>query len=98
MIEARYSGSDVRRSFAWDMTPWHVLHMLRSGRPVRSARAKLRALRVSPRRRFFSCSTPEPVQDADRMGSNSSSMPSLSQTAMVDANSSGAAPRETQPG
>ena len=80
------------------MTPWQVLQIFNSGSPVRSASANVRAFSMSPSRWFFSCSTPDPVHDALRIASNSSSMPSLPHTSIVAEKSSGAAPRETQPG
>ena len=88
----------MSRSFAWDITPWHVLHIVRRGSPVDSARAKFRAFRVSPSLRFFSWSTPDPVHEAPFIASYSSSTPSLAHTSTVAANNSGQAPRETHPG
>ena len=67
------------------MTPWQVLQIVMSGRPVRSAMANVRALRVSPRRWFFSWSTPAPVHEAPSIVSVSSSMSSRLQTSMVAA-------------
>ena len=63
LMDARYSSSS-RRLWAWDITPWQVLQMVIRGSPDRSARAKLRAFSVSPSRSFFSCRTPDPVQEA----------------------------------
>jgi hypothetical protein len=51
-------------------------------RPMRSARAKVRALRTSPSFCPFSWSTPAPVQAASTI--SSSSMPSLPAMAMVE--------------
>ena len=68
MTWARYSGSLLRRLLACDITPWQVLQIVSSGSPERSAMANVRAFSVSPSRWFFSCRTPDPVQDAPSIG------------------------------